>query len=341
MLAAMYTITRLIVSNTQHQDAALGELTAAVTPIKRRVRAGFNESALKAMDEDLRPALAALEQAILRPHKIPNNTRVVHYTSVNVINSIFQRLRTEKDVSLRAYDTVHVNDPTEGRYFLALFPSNVPWVRGKDVLRYSAGHAYITSFIVDKTGDTHNRLEFWREYGDEGEGCSLSFRVSEQLPTLWAVTYEISDMRPTVTVIVHAINQLKSLADATSGQTRRRVEERLKGMIWTVLNRIRYLYKSDAYAYEKECRFVPPIEEVEDDVRFEYGDRDDRSPRIRHFVEHSELNIRKRVLVTDSGIVLGPALYRADNVKYYLDRMIKDVDLPTSVEVSRLPYQKP
>ena len=341
MIAARSTITRLIMNNNQHQEAALAELTAAVTPIKRRVRAGYIESALKAMEEDLRPALAALGNAILNPHKIPNNTRVVHYTSVDVINSIFNRLRTENDVSLRAYDTVHVNDPTEGQYFLDLFPSNVPWVRRKDVLHYSAGHAYITSFVVDKTGCTHNRLEFWREYGDEGEGCSLSFLVSELLPTLWAVTYDLSKIRPTVDIVVRAINQLKSLADETAGQTRSRVEERLNGMIWTVLNRIRYLYKSDAYAYEKECRFVPPIEEVEDEVRFEYGERHDRSPRIRHYVEHSELNIRTRVLVTDSSIMLGPALYRPDNVKYYFDRMIKDMNLPTSVEVSKLPYQKP
>ena len=341
ILVAITIIRRLMTNYTQHQKRALDELTAVVTPIRDRLGAGYTESALKAMDEDLRQALAALEDAILKPHKIPNKTRVVHYTSVGVINSILGRLRTEKNVSLRAYDTVHVNDPTEGRYFLDLFPYNVPWMRGKDVLHYSASHAYVTSFVVDKTGDTHNRLEFWRAYGDEGQGCSLSFLVSEQHPTLWSVTYDRRNMQPTVDIIVNAINQLKSLATAVRAQTRRRVEQRLKEMVWRVLNRIRYLYKSNAFAYEEECRFVPPIEQVENDVRFEYDDKGDRSPRIRHYVEHRELDIRARVLATDSRIMLGPTLYRADNVKYYFDRTIKNVALPTCVEVSRLPYQKP
>ena len=313
------------------------QLREPVGHVGALLRAGFTESAHRAIGESIGPAL---ENALLVAHRVSDGTRVVHYTATSVLKSIVGRLLNEENVSLRAYDTVHVNDPTEGQYLLDFIPRHDPWLNGIHAKLYATTHAYSTSFIVD-TGGMNNKLEFWRAYGDQGEGCSLSFLVSKQRPPLWQVRYGDASARSTANTIMVAVNQLKTLVALANQQHRDLIEKRLIEILLRVLNRIRYVHKSDIYSYEKECRFILLVEDVTDDVQFEYSEQGQGSPRIRHYIEHEHLDIRNYVLVTDSELMLGPTINRPQNATFYFKHMIRTIGLPTSVEFSGLPYQKP
>ena len=96
---------------------------------------------------------------------------------------------------LRLYDTVHANDPEEGRFLLLHWPGGddgPPWMweesengrkgnGGQLGLKEQVeqglypGHAYVLSFVPTTAEERNNdRIVFWREYGREGAGCSLS-----------------------------------------------------------------------------------------------------------------------------------------------------------------------
>ena len=104
-----------------------------------------------------------------------NNKFVIHYTSIATLVSMLQDAsKNDKKTSLRLYDSVHFNDPDEGNYLRNLLPKKYDWL-GKTNIR----HAYVASFILP--GSTENNMSddlvFWRIYGKEGEGCSLSLHA--------------------------------------------------------------------------------------------------------------------------------------------------------------------
>ena len=283
----------------------------------------------------------ALQSMILQRHKVPAGTQIVHYTSISVLKSILDRLLAKDRVSLRAYDSVHLNDPSEGQYLLGFVPKTVDWLDDANADIYFAQHTYVASFIMDQSGGVNDDLIFWRGYGNEGEGCSLSFTGQVERSNIWKVLYGDDEAQSTMDTIVRAIDQLKSLSLAVNQEWHDRFCQRLMESVWWVINQVRYLYKSSVYEYEKECRYVPTLENSEQDVRFEYNEHgNDGSPRIRHYVEPDELDVRSRLLVTGSEIMLGPTLPQSANAKYCFDQLTKKAGLATSVNVSEVPYRK-
>ena len=113
-------------------------------------------------------------------------------------------------------------------------------------------------------------------------------------------------------------------------------------VVWESLERIRYLYKNEAYEYENECRFVVAESNIldKDKICFEYQDRNNSPARIRHYYEHEELGIKK-LLVTGSSITLGPCVPYPYNMGYYLERLMQQVDLyGPKIKTSKIPYRK-
>ena len=304
------------------------QFNAAIDTVRNLFLAGHPDSAHKATVEYIRPAL---ENEILKPHRLPAKTRVVHYTSVNVLHSILQRIVAGDSVSLRAYDTVHMNDSTEGLHFLRFLSSDDPWIRDICGTESRRNHAYVASFIVDD-GEKADNLELWRTYGKEGEGCSLSFSIDEKL-RLYRVLYTDAEARSTFELIRHAADILRRRLTNLTG------EAPLAKIIRDVVNRIRYLYKDEAYKNEKECRFVLGLDDTASSVQFEYTESRHRLPLIRHYIEPSDLNASK-VLVTNTLITLGPTLPLRDNIEYFIMHALRKVDLlGPVVALSRLPYQ--
>ena len=130
-------------------------------------------SAIKVIDEGLDAELKLEFGDIIKGHEIPEAVQsVIHYTSIGVLMSLLKRLEEEEDqVSLRAYDAVHFNDPNEGRLLTSLIPDE--WLNTGKKPR-----AFVTSFVISEEGeDFSDNLVLWRHYGKEGEGCSLSMPI--------------------------------------------------------------------------------------------------------------------------------------------------------------------
>ena len=268
------------------------------------------------------------------------NNFVIHYTRITALVSMLKDARNrDKNFSFRLYDSVHLNDPDEGEYFTRNFnlPKKYNWLGKKDL-----GHAYIASFIIPSSKDSskedmRDKLLFWRTYGEEGEGCSLSLPIprSKLQRVLYGPRY-----------VNRALRELKSVLDLLDPLITKinnpLIQEYLAATVWESLGRISYLHKDDAYEYEKECRFVITESDVPDKDKICFDDKDlNNSPiRIRHYYEHEDLEVIS-LLATGSSVRLGPRVPHPGNVCYYLNALRQRAGLaPQEIKISKIPYRK-
>ena len=275
---------------------------------------------------------------------------VVHYTSINTIESMLRAAAEEKTAaedktaedktagdktaSLRLYDSAHFNDPEEGTYFVQALrlPKRHEWLLKKDVT-----HAYIASFIIpDRKNDLSDELRYWKAYGDQGRGCSLKLNIPrDHLRTVLYGARLKAHFRRTLVAI---LDILKPLVSTPS------FRDLLAATVWRILGSVRYLYKDKPYRYEKECRFVVPQLSVErDQIIFEPEQQNDSLTRVRHYVLDSALDA-KNILSTDSRITLGPAVQNPHNVAFYLDALKRKAgwnDGDPEIMVSSIRYRAP
>ena len=196
-----------------------------------------------------------LKYLIAERHKVEEseNKFVIHYTSIAALVSMLQdaskkeQERGDKEPepeptpgdeksSLRLYDSVHLNDPDEGNYFARHFnlPEKYDWMGKKDV-----SHAYIVSFILPNSKeDMSNNLIFWRTYGQEGEGCSLSLSVPRS--RLQKVLYGTKEVKSTAEALMPVLDLLEPLVKIDNPL----IQEKLAETVWKSLEKIRYLYRS-------------------------------------------------------------------------------------------------
>ncbi len=263
---------------------------------------------------------------------------VIHYTGIRAIVSMLQEVSRkererlhidqesagkERGVSLRLYDSVHFNDPDEGNYLVRNLnlPKGYDWMGNSNV-----SHAYIASFIVpppDNQRDMSDNLVFWRTYGREGEGCSLKLAVPSS--RLRQVLYGAREVERTREILLPIMDVLRPLVSIDAPSIKQSIQERLARAFWGSLEKIQYLYKSEAYAYENECRFVVAKADVrEDRICFDYRNEGDSAGRVRHYCEHEALDVGK-MFRSDSVVTLGPRLSEPDD--------LRSVDLRRSLEI--------
>ena len=265
---------------------------------------------------------------------------VIHYTSIAVLLDMIQSYsKDEEDSSLRLYDSVHFNDPDEGKYLERNLKKQFSWLQDQNVLEgQRRSHAYIASFIIpDAQRDMSNNLVFWRTYGHEGEGCSLLLYIP--FCRLRKVIYGPDGTEQTGCILRAVLDMLKPLVNIERHQ--REIRSRLSAVIWQSLEEVRYLYKSEAYDYEKECRFVIPESDIcKDKIYFEYQERNNYPGIVRHYCENEIFKINS-MLVSGSSITLGPRVSDADNVRYCLEILLKRKKLlvPT-IKISEISYRK-
>ena len=286
---------------------------------------------------------------------------VIHYTSINTLVSMLQQAaknkqnaakdeqessnaakdeqessKGEQNASLRLYDSVQLNDPDEGKYFYRNLnlPKKHTWL-GEN----KESHAYIASFILpDSKRDMSNNLIFWPTYGKEGEGCSLKLDIP--ICRLRKVLYGANHVKNTGKLLLPVLNSLEPLVGIRK-QSIKEVQEKLAEVIWRYLEKIRYLYKSEAYDHEHECRFiVPELDANKDKICFEPKEQNNY-PDVRHYYEHEDLKV-ENILTTDSLIMIGPCVPYPYNTIYYLKSLLNKAGLlGPKIKTSEIPYRKP
>ena len=261
----------------------------------------------------LRDVLVDLSIEIEKSHRFYDGEEgernfVIHYTSVSTLISILHNASKGRKTSLRLYDSAHFNDPDEGNYLGRILREKYGWMSSDNPT-----HAYITSFITpyDSDGKKKNmsdNLVFWRTYGRDGEGCSL--KLSVRSCRLRKVLYGPDGARCAGMTLSPILDMLSPLAEVDKD-----IGGILAEAIWQPLGRIRYLYKSEAYDYENECRFVILGEDVsEDNICFDYNEQRYAHVRVRHYCEHKDLEISEKALISGSSITLGPCIPNVDDL---------------------------
>ena len=105
------------------------------------------------------------------------------------------------------------------------------------------------------------------------------------------------------------------------------------------LKEIRYLYKSEYYAYEREYRILIPETNIDkSDIRFDEPPWSDDLTSPRHYYEDEDLEVEK-IFDSKSVITLGPRVSNSYNMKYYIRSLLEKAELdgPT-VKESQIPY---
>lgn len=292
---------------------------------------------------------------------------VVHYTSLravvsmleDAVNDLARRVivppvhnaNDSSGPAFRLYDSAHVNDPDEGQYLLRRLGRRYDWING-----LASRHTYIASFIVPhretkrphrdgvEEPGRHNgaldNLSFWRAYGREGAGCSMSLSIPSKHAK--RVCYGADSAN----AAIDQLDPLLALLDQLVQSTVRYpavatvVRRDLAGGVLESLEPIRYLYKSRAYAYEKECRVVQPPPDKGKGVRFECRAPNGRRAHIRHYCEPEHLSLRS-LLKSGTYIVIGPRVPESRSVQYCFETLLKKARLfGTEVRISDIRYQR-
>ena len=320
------------------KDRAIQELARRVESLSRlsgAEPAAVSRLVMPALDEAMKPLASEIESLHMVDDDIERGTsRATHYTSLETVLRMLSQETSDGNASLRLYDSLHCNDPEEGE-FLVNYLSSAPehrWLAEGS----SGGHAYIASLIADEQErDLSNELVFWRTYGDEGAGCSLTMVVENRL--LRRVLYGEGQVKPTRDLLSPVLDVLQPVAERFES-----LRMAMSGTIWRRLEAVRFLYKNSAYDFEKEYRVVLTTDSPgydQDRVRFEPRDDGGGLSRVKHFYEMDELAL-KRTMTSGSKLVLGPCVPDQYSVKLYLKHLQRQAGINDfRIEASTIPYR--
>ena len=239
---------------------------------------------------------------------------------------------------------MHANDPEEGTFLLRHWPdgeNDGQWMWQESAIADSdgdqgqklkeqvgqglyPGHAYVLSFVPSELGERNNndRIVFWREYGRQGAGCSLSiprdklFEAPRNPLVPHRVRYgrdEIEKLAERLTEclfepIEKGLRNLDEPRDTLFKAAQRKALEELQ--------LFRYLYKDIAYEHEEEYRLVilEPKGEIEDGPKYEQRTNGRGETVFRHYMTHQSL-YSTQILGLGSQVILGPTVPHKENVE--------------------------
>ena len=265
------------------------------------------------------------------------NSWVVHYTSTSSIVSMLENM--EKGY-LRMYGTSGSNDPGEGRYV-----DTVDLPGSWNIKQWTHRYAYVASFIQPddqkNLGKAADNLPFWRLYGREGTGCSLTVSLRLLQQDLLAVKYGPKDTRDSVARLGSAIGHLQKTAEIVADEIGVSAQS-LDQMVDFAMGKVRYLYKSEAYDYEKECRVVETPSTIDDkgiEAQFDYsGPPGQQWPK--RYINHDRLAVRN-IFTTGCIITLGQAVLHKEETKDYVQHLLNRASLAgPEVRCSQLDYKQ-
>lgn len=245
---------------------------------------------------------------------------------------------------LRLYDTFYANDPNEGNFFVNSVEQSNPFRRLHKEIWDLFEHrsklpAYLGSLVcVDNLKEVDD-LVFWRTYGRDGSGCALAFPIScfDGLNRLFRVLYG----QQAVTSCLEKLNQIcEEYSTISEVPHIKDMASRINTSIMKGLSPLVYLHKSEDYMYEKEARIIVPFPDIDpDDLYCQISTTTGSPPRWRHFAHLPELRL-KRLLVSDSWVMLGPTVHAADNIKFVLQQILdRFAPLGPKVKTSTISYR--
>lgn len=281
--------------------------------------------------------LGAVKEQILKDfHRPEATTSITHYTSLATLLSLIEGSpKTVKANSLRLSPTYRFNDPTEGSYL----PREIAGVTDHDWLEAEvAPLAFAACFVSNGNENAGDDLVYWRSYGGDGEGCSITWNP-EGLPNLYAVAYSEGVERVTkgLEPILAALQPVLHAPDPISSREARRV---FGQTFWRSLTELRYLHKSDAYRHERESRVLitEGSESFQPDrVVFVREDEPGSHPDLRRYYVDPSLSA-ERIFRPGTRITLGPRVRHAPDAKAYIEDRLK-TPLVAEVRMSSVPYR--
>ena len=306
-------------------------------------------------------------RALYGKHGVPADvSHLVHYTTLRTVTSMLGlvdagdekcRLATPgpKGVAekpggnagyLRLYDTFSSNDPTEGEFFVNSADKTgsfrrtykAVWSLFKD---RSASPAYLTSLTYVRHLREADNLVFWRTYGREGTGCALAFPMVcfEGQGNVFRVGYGKSAAAECLGTLTELLERYGEVPGAPEFTNMSRISELPKPLA-NVLSPLVYLYKSEAYEYEKEARIVIPFSDLENGLYLQGASVAGIPVVWRHFAEVPSLQV-PQLFVSESRIVLGPTVESAANIQFVLERLLLERQLyGPKVEQSTISYRR-
>ena len=296
----------------------------------------------------LRKAVRKVGEKILKEEgdEVGDEGHFVHYTSIDAFANMLLSIVNGggKRACLRLYDSIHFNDPNEGRFLSQELRDQLlrkyGWLPSGEGLEESRQlHSYIASFVGKKSFDekfpgkkAEDHLLLWRAYGMDGKGCSLSISSGKLSQGIRKVRYGNGACKKICEELNPILCELKPLFDDELGKTgeiaMKRSGRDIIGIVIDSLEPLRYSYKSDAFSYESECRWIHLDDEGKSgqEICFDCERRDNAPARLRHYVEHNDLGI-KDLLDSVSVITLGPCVEYRDNIRYCIESLLERAEI--------------
>ena len=277
-------------------------------------------------------------------------SHLVHYTGTDVVFDMLDHSDEEEEGGLRLYDTVHGNDPEEGTFLLRHWPDREiegPWMwqesangdsgggKGLELKKQVEqglypGHAYVLSFVPSACDEKNNdRIVFWREYGRQGAGCSLSIPEDKLFAAgkCSLVPYRVLYGGDRVETLAERLNEcllepIETRIRSVEG-SERMLFEAAQPKVQEELQLFRYLYKDIAYEHEKEYRLVILESKGGTDVKPKYEQKmNGRGETVfRHYMTHESL-YSTQILGRKSQVILGPTVPHKENVEKTIDTLL-------------------
>ena len=285
---------------------------------------------------------------------IDRRVELVHYTTIESlvsilggIDSLNDHIRTNRDnpndtrtsdrrdtSSIRLYETEHFNDPEEGEYLirsLGLY-EKYEWLE-----RHNAPSAYVASFVHADDGEqASDDLVYWRTYGNDGAGCSITVSVPRK--RIHKVLYGTDGASRVGDVIYFLLDKFGHII--SEYKLRSGIRRELSTSVWEMLQYFLYLHKSNDYSFERECRLVELGDDISfGDLLFECDWRTVGTLRIRHYIEREELAARN-ILVSGTCVTLGPNVTQRGSVTLLIEALLRTSGLPTQVKFSEISYRE-
>lgn len=310
----------------------------------RLLTRGHTDSARKSLVE-------SIAKMIRRPFALNSDINyLVHYTSMDALLSLLGCTNEEnapfslsidshqsQPLSeplgyLRLYDSFHANDPSEGKFLFAFAPDSNPLMSKYEELWNSLKQqahlpAYITSFRGVTDRKKIDDLVYWRTYGRDGLGCAIAIPVSclREFTFVSQVRYGTDSIECTLNYFTELLD---ALLESKAAKSINSLDSR-GGLFDYVLTRVSpmaYLFKSEAFKSEDEVRVVYPNIKPEDSLWCQRTRNLDSGVSFRHFTHLPELRI-DQLLVSDSTILLGPAVSKRENMRYLLTQRLRRLKL--------------
>ena len=266
--------------------------------------------------------------------QIDKNNRMNLFSNAHFADEEFKTLAIGKGGFLRLYDSAHSNDPAEGAYLMQQL------YRTKDhnwLQPAIQNYAYLASFIIPErdADEASDNLVFWRTYGYEGEGISL--KIKPPMTYLRKVVYGGKLLERTIDdldTVLQVVKPLTSVGDSV-------INRLLSDAIHATLGKITHLYKSLAYQYERECRYIVLPKEIHESViKFDHQHGRNGSSQLRHYYDVAPLGV-ETIFPSGSSITVGPCVEYREDVRNSIFALTRRAGLyGPGVKLSEIVYRK-